>query len=151
MDIATLGKAVLAALCIGLLVVALFLLWLKPVAWVLRRLAPDALGVPVGDGAAMQAVRFALMSMLPAALAWGLLGAQAPHWVRIAVVAALPWLGLTLGMRLAVRDGERRPLSWPRCAALALPAALAWWLVAALVAGAALLLGRFGLPAMLAG
>ncbi len=151
MDIAMIGKVVLAALCVALLVVALFLVWLKPVAWVLRRLAPRALGAPLRDGAAMQAVQFALMSMMPAALTWGLFGAQAPQWLQIAVIAALPWLALTLGLRLALRDGERRPLSWPRAGALALPAALAWWLVTALVLSVPLLLGWFSPPPMLAG
>jgi len=151
MDIAMVGKVLLATLCIALLVVALFLAWLKPVAWVLRRLAPDALGAPLRDGSAMMAVQFALMSMIPFALTWGLFGAQAPQWVQIAVIAALPWLGLTLGVRLAVRDGERRPLSWPRAAALAVPAALAWWLVTALILSIPLLLGFFSPPMLLGG
>ena len=145
------AKVVLAALCIALLVVALFLFWLKPVAWVLRRLAPRALGAPLRDGAAMSAVQFALMSMMPAALTFALFGAQAPAWLQVAVVAALPWLGLTLGLRLAVRDGEGRPLSWPRAASLAVPAALAWWLATALVLSVPLLLGAFSPPSMLAG
>ena len=143
MDIAMVGKVVLATLCISLLVVALFLVWLKPVAWVLRRLAPNALGGSLREGSEMMAVQFALMSMIPAALTWGLFGAQAPQWAQIALVAALPWLGLTLGVRLAVRDSEHRPLSWPSAGALALPAALMWWLVTALLLSVPLLLGFF--------
>ncbi|MEI2431439.1 hypothetical protein RDV84_11580 [Lysobacter yananisis] len=151
MDIAMVGKVVLAALCVALVVVALFLFWLQPVAWVLRRLAPRALGAPLRDGAAMVAVQFALMSMMPAALTWGLFGAQAPPWAQAVVVAALPWLGLVLGLRLAVRDGERGPLSWPRACLLAVPAALAWWLATALVLSVPLLLGWLTPPMLLGG
>ncbi|MFK3647168.1 hypothetical protein ACI2IY_01870 [Lysobacter enzymogenes] len=151
MDLATIGKIVLAALAVGVTLVLLFLLWLKPVAWVAQRLAQRALGAPLRDGAAMNAVQIALMSMLPAALLWALVGARAPQAAQVAVVAALPWLGLMLGLRMAVRDGERRPLSWPRAALVAAPAALAWWLITALILAVPLFLGVFSPPAMLAG
>ncbi|MEH6418186.1 hypothetical protein [Pseudomonas sp. CGJS7] len=151
MDIATVGTVALTAICIALLVVALILFWLKPVAWLLRRLAPRALGAPLRDGAATGAIQFALMMMVPVVLAWVLVGARAPEWAHIAVVAALPWLSLTLGLRMAVREGERRPLPWPRAGLLALPAALTWWLTTALVISVPLLLGLSRAPRMLAG
>lgn len=151
MDIATIGKVILAALGFGVAIVLLFLLWLKPVAWVLQRLSERALGAALSDGAAMNAVQIALMSMLPAALAWALVGAQAPQWASVAVVAALPWLGLMLGLRMAARDRAGQPLTLPRAGLLALPAALAWWLITALVLSVPLLLGLFSPPPMLAG
>lgn len=151
MDIATIGKIVLAALGVAVAVVLLFVLWLKPVAGVLRGLAPRALGAPLREGAAMNAVQIALMSMLPAALLWALLGARAPQWAHVAVVAALPWMGLTFGLRMAARDGEGRALAWPRAGLLALPAALTWWLVTAAVLSIPLWLGLFSPPVMLVG
>ncbi|QWP78498.1 hypothetical protein J5226_08950 [Lysobacter sp. K5869] len=151
MDIATLGKIVLAALGVAAAVVLLFVLWFKPVAWVLRGLAPRTLGAPLREGAAMSAVQIALMTMLPAALLWALLGARAPEWAHVAVVAALPWLGLTFGLRMTARDDEGRAWPWPRAALLALPAALTWWLVTAAVLSVPLLLGLFSPPVMLAG
>ncbi|MGH8083467.1 MAG: hypothetical protein ACREP7_23015 [Lysobacter sp.] len=151
MNLAAAIKVLLFGLA-GVLALALvFALWLCPVAWVLRRSAERTLRAPVRYATAMIAVQLALMSsLLGIWLCWPLLS-RVPEWVGVATGSALPWLAMTVAVRLTIRDGERRPPSWPRASGWALAATLTWWLATALLLSLPLLLGWLSPPMMLAG